>query len=102
METVPAQARRYVVCAAVLALLCLLPLPRTHAPWWAVALLTALYAACEHLVRGRFGGTFYPVLLAGAFLLPPPAAVLVALHGAATPHAAERCTPQPGWWSGGT
>ncbi|MES4893188.1 HD-GYP domain-containing protein [Streptomyces sp. NPDC096012] len=82
MEGLPARARGYVACVALLTVPCLLPLPRTHAPWWAIALLAALYAACEHVVRRRFGGTFYPVLLAGAFLLPPPAAALVPLPAA--------------------
>ncbi|MFJ3666299.1 HD-GYP domain-containing protein [Streptomyces sp. NPDC090106] len=77
MEGLPAQARAYVVCVALLALLCLTPLPDVHTPWWAVALLAALYAGGE-----RLSGAFYPVLLAGAFLLPPPAAALVALPGA--------------------
>ncbi|MFF7549863.1 HD-GYP domain-containing protein [Streptomyces canus] len=83
MEAVPARARAYVACVAVAALLCLLPLPAAHTPWWEVALLAALSAGCEHAAaRWRFAGTFYPVLLAGAFLLPPPAAALVALPGA--------------------
>ncbi|MGW4568094.1 HD-GYP domain-containing protein [Streptomyces sp. NPDC004561] len=82
MEAVPARARGYVACVALLALLCVLPLPATHTPWWALTLLAALYAACEHVVRRRFGGTFYPVLLAGAFLLAPPAAALVPLPAA--------------------
>ncbi|MGW7818385.1 HD-GYP domain-containing protein [Streptomyces puniciscabiei] len=82
MEAVPARARGCVTAVALLALLCLLPLARVRAPWWALGLLAALYAACEHVVRRRFGGTFYPVLLAGAFLLPPPAAALVPLPAA--------------------
>ncbi|MGY6022944.1 HD-GYP domain-containing protein [Streptomyces spinosirectus] len=83
MEAVPARARAYVACTVLGALLCLLPLPDTHTPWWAIALLAALYACCEQAAaRWRFAGTFYPVLLAGAFLLPPPAAALVALPGA--------------------
>lgn len=83
MEAIPARARVYVACVAVGALNCLLPLPTVHTPWWAVALLAALYAGCEQVAaRWRFVGTFYPVLLAGAFLLPPPAAALVALPGA--------------------
>ncbi|MFE7972367.1 HD-GYP domain-containing protein [Streptomyces shenzhenensis] len=82
MDAVPARARVYVASVAALALLGMLPLPRTHAPWWAIALLTALYAACEQIVRRRFGGTFHPVLLAGAFLLPAPAAALVPVPGA--------------------
>ncbi|MCS0605080.1 HD-GYP domain-containing protein [Streptomyces sp. LP11] len=82
MEALPARARGYVAAVSLLAALCVLPVPRTHAPWWAIALLAAVYASCEHLVRHRFGGTFYPVLLAGAFLLPPPAAALVPLPAA--------------------
>jgi putative nucleotidyltransferase with HDIG domain len=82
MEALPARARGCIACVALLAVLCVLPLPRTHAPWWVIALLAAVYAACEHAVRRRFGGTFYPVLLAGAFLLPPPAAALVPLPAA--------------------
>ncbi|MEU0007709.1 HD-GYP domain-containing protein [Streptomyces sp. NPDC006314] len=79
MEALPARARGYVACVALLAVLCAVPLPATRAPWWAVFLLMAVYAACEHVVRRRFGCTFYPVLLAGAFLLPPSAAALVPL-----------------------
>ncbi|MGP4006310.1 HD-GYP domain-containing protein [Streptomyces sp. 4N124] len=82
MEAIPARARAYVACVALGALVCLLPLPSVHTPWWAVALLAALYAGCEQITRWRFLGTFYPVLLAGAFLLPPPAAALVAVPGA--------------------
>ncbi|MFF4112726.1 HD-GYP domain-containing protein [Streptomyces sp. NPDC001714] len=90
MEAVPVRVRAYVTCVALAALLCLLPLPGPCTPWWAVALLAALYAACEHVVRRRLGGTFYPVLLAGAFLLPPAAAALVALPGALLLRAEQR------------
>ncbi|MCT7355854.1 metal-dependent phosphohydrolase, partial [Streptomyces sp. 15-116A] len=91
MEALPARARVCVAGVALVALLCLLPLPIPAEPgrWWpAAALLAALYAGCERLARSRHfgtaypGGTFYPVLLAGAFLLPPHAAALVALPGA--------------------
>ncbi|WP_406442451.1 HD-GYP domain-containing protein [Streptomyces sp. NBC_01613] len=83
MEAVPARARAYVACTVLGALFCLLPLPLTQTPWWAVGLLAVLYASCEQAAaRWRFAGTFYPVLLAGAFLLPPPAAALVVLPGA--------------------
>ncbi|MEV0635091.1 HD-GYP domain-containing protein [Streptomyces sp. NPDC050619] len=83
MEAVPARVRAYVSCVVVGALICLSPLPTVRTPWWAVALLAALYGGCEQAAaRWRFAGTFYPVLLAGAFLLPPSAAALVALPGA--------------------
>ncbi|MFE9446856.1 HD-GYP domain-containing protein [Streptomyces sp. NPDC006739] len=99
MEAVPARARCYVTCVALLALLCLLPLPTaSRAPWWALALLAALYAGCDHLVRRRFAGTFYPVLLAGAFLLPPPAAALVPLPAALFPCAGPRSAPLRRLW----
>ncbi|GAB1337751.1 HD-GYP domain-containing protein [Streptomyces sp. E-15] len=79
MDAVPARARGYVAAVALSAALCLPPLPATPAAWAAPALLAVLYAAGEHAVHRRFGGTFYPVLLAGAFLLPPSAAALVAV-----------------------
>ncbi|MFF3162908.1 HD-GYP domain-containing protein [Streptomyces sp. NPDC003273] len=87
---VPARARGYVACVALLAVLCVLPLHTTRAPWWTLIPLAALYAACEHVVRRRFGGTFYPVLLAGAFLLPPAAAALVPLPAALLVHVEHR------------
>ncbi|MFJ8006329.1 HD-GYP domain-containing protein [Streptomyces fagopyri] len=98
MGTIPAGARVYVACVVLAALGCLAPLPAVPTPWWIVALLAALYAGCERITlphgpRGAAAraaerrapqglGTFLPVLLAGAFLLPPPAAALVALPGA--------------------
>jgi hypothetical protein len=82
MEGIPSRARAYVVCVALGALLCLAPLPTISTPWWAVVLLAALYAGGEQIARRWFAGTFYPVLLAGTFLLPPPAAALVPLPGA--------------------
>ncbi|MCX4764874.1 HD-GYP domain-containing protein [Streptomyces sp. NBC_01275] len=86
MEGVPARARGYVASVALGALACVSPLADPHAhvraPWWAVGLLAALYAGGEQIARRRFAGTFSPVLLAGAFLLPPPAAALVPLPGA--------------------
>ncbi|MFI5683956.1 HD-GYP domain-containing protein [Streptomyces sp. NPDC051636] len=101
MEAVPARARGYVGCAAVLALFCLLRLPTLHAPWWAVALLAALYAACEHAVRRRFAGASHPVyavLLAGVFLLPPPAAAFVPLPGALLARVEHRPAPARRIW----
>ncbi|KOU67609.1 metal-dependent phosphohydrolase [Streptomyces sp. MMG1533] len=83
MEAIPARARVYVACVVLGALCCLLPPPAVRTPWWAVLLLAGLYAGCEWgAARWRFAGTFHPVLLAGAFLLSPPAAALVALPGA--------------------
>lgn len=90
MRSVPAWARVYIACAVLAALGCLAALPDVAVPWWAVGLLAALYAGCEQITRCPFlghrapegMGTFFPVLLAGAFLLPPPAAALVAVPGA--------------------
>ncbi|MFB8246513.1 HD-GYP domain-containing protein [Streptomyces sp. NPDC055952] len=96
MTAVPARVRAYVVCVAGAALLCLLPPPGGRAHGWAALLLALLYAACERAARSRFAGTsqpagtFYPVLLAGAFLLPAPAAALVAVPGALLSHVAHR------------
>ncbi|MFI7409142.1 HD-GYP domain-containing protein [Streptomyces sp. NPDC049627] len=77
METTPAKARGYVVCVVLGALSCLHGLTWTSTPWWAVALLAVLCIGGE-----RFFGSFYPVLLAGAFLLSPSAAALAAAPGA--------------------
>jgi putative nucleotidyltransferase with HDIG domain len=96
MGSVPAWARVYVACVVLGALACLTRLPDIRVAWWVVALLALLYAGCERITlpRGPRGaaapgpdtpqgmGTFLPLLLAGAFLLPPPAAALVALPGA--------------------
>ncbi|MEU0438222.1 HD domain-containing phosphohydrolase [Streptomyces sp. NPDC006186] len=99
METVPGRARVYVagvtVCACVLVLPSApspasLPSPGVGPSAWAVALLAVLYAAGELPARRRLAGTFYPVLLAGAFLLPPPAAALVAVPGALLSHGPRR------------
>ncbi|MFF7794122.1 HD domain-containing phosphohydrolase [Streptomyces sp. NPDC007991] len=96
MEAVPVRARVYVACVVLAALLCLLPPPGVRTPWWAVLLLAGLYAGCERVARSRFvgishpAGTFYPVLLAGAFLLPAPAAALVAVPGALLSYVEQR------------
>ncbi|MDQ1026239.1 hypothetical protein QF035_003821 [Streptomyces umbrinus] len=100
MRPVSPWARVYVVCTALGAACCALPLPATHAPWGAVLLFAALCAGCEGLAGSRFGAGrtpegagvagepggsprwHTPVILAAAFLLPPPAAALVALPGA--------------------
>ncbi|MFE7134311.1 HD-GYP domain-containing protein [Streptomyces sp. NPDC057638] len=92
MRSVPATARVYILCATTGGVLCALPVPRGQVPvhWSALALLATLYALCELPARCRhFGalvpvssGSFFPVLLAAAFLLPPPVATLVAVPGA--------------------
>ncbi|MFF4209788.1 HD-GYP domain-containing protein [Streptomyces sp. NPDC001796] len=91
----------YVGCAALAALFCVAPVPELPVPWWAVTLLALLYAGCEQVPRcslvGRHApdgmGTFFPVLLAAAFLLPPPAAALVPLPGALL----ARVDGRPAW-----
>ena len=98
MGSVPAWARVYVACVVLGALACLAPLPGSPVPWWAVVVLAALYAACEQITRCPFMGhrappgmgTFFPVLLAGAFLLPVPAAALVAVPGALVSRVEQR------------
>ncbi|GAA3076186.1 HD-GYP domain-containing protein [Streptomyces glomeratus] len=114
MGPVRPSAAAYVGCAVLGALLCVAPLPELPVPWSAIALLAALHAGCEQLPlpralgRSRAGGsptppfgrralegmgTVYPVLLAGAFLLPPAAAAFVPLPGALLARVAER----PSW-----
>ncbi|MFF3490662.1 HD-GYP domain-containing protein [Streptomyces sp. NPDC002795] len=90
MRSVPPVARAYVLLTAGAAAVCAAPAFSAATSWPGVALLAFLYAGCEQLGRCRLVGrrapkgmgTFFPVLLAGAFLLPPAAAALVALPGA--------------------
>ncbi|MFJ9039477.1 HD-GYP domain-containing protein [Streptomyces sp. NPDC102406] len=90
MRSVPPVARVYVLLAVGCALVCVAPAFSPDTSWSAVALLACVYAGCEQVGRCRLVGrraprgmgTFFPVLLAGAFLLPPPAAALVAVPGA--------------------
>ncbi|MFI2346939.1 HD-GYP domain-containing protein [Streptomyces sp. NPDC019443] len=92
MRAIPAAARAYIFGAVLCAAVCALPAVRHAAavPWSAVLLLAGLYAVCEMPARCRYigksvpvgAGSFFPVLLAGAFLLPPAAAALVAVPGA--------------------
>ncbi|WP_409240125.1 HD-GYP domain-containing protein [Streptomyces sp. PA5.6] len=90
MRSVPVRARVYILCVALAGVACAAPAPGAHPSWPAVALLAVLYAGCERISRCRVVGdrvprglgTFFPVLLAGVFLLPPPAAALVAVPGA--------------------
>ncbi|MFB7513926.1 HD-GYP domain-containing protein [Streptomyces sp. NPDC056144] len=96
MKVIPRVARVYIGCATLAAGASLLPAfcPDAAVPWGAVALLAALYTLCElpagnRLLGRALGGSvpaggigsFYPVLLASALLLPPAAAALVALPG---------------------
>ncbi|MFB7979338.1 HD-GYP domain-containing protein [Streptomyces vinaceus] len=70
-------------------------------PWPAVVLLAFLYLGCELVricplpgIRVPEGiGSFFPVLLAAVFLLPPAAAALVALPGAF----AQAVAGRPAW-----
>ncbi|MFE9722953.1 HD-GYP domain-containing protein [Streptomyces sp. NPDC005794] len=92
MRGTPGAARVHILCTAVCAALCALPAlsPGAGTPWGTLGLLAALYLACELPGRCRVvggsvpvgAGSFFPLLLAGAFLLPPSAAVLVAVPGA--------------------
>ncbi|MFC5718748.1 HD-GYP domain-containing protein [Streptomyces gamaensis] len=78
--TVPAAARGCVACAALAAAAVAAPALRPGAdlPWGTVALLAAVCAGGERLPRR---GLTLPVLLTGAFLLPPAAAALAAVPG---------------------
>ncbi|MEV6952317.1 HD-GYP domain-containing protein [Streptomyces sp. NPDC051183] len=90
MRALPPMARAYILCAVLAAVLCAAPaLADPATPWPAVGMLTVLYLGCE-LVKtcpllGRRVpeglGSFFPVVLAAVFLLPPAAAALVALPG---------------------
>ncbi|MGW6390760.1 HD-GYP domain-containing protein [Streptomyces sp. NPDC055103] len=91
MRGIPRAAGVYIGCALLAAGACVLPALRPGAatPWGTVAVLAALYALCELPARCRLlgdsvpmgTGSFFPVLLASALLLPPTAAALTALPG---------------------
>ncbi|MFG2878398.1 HD-GYP domain-containing protein [Streptomyces sp. NPDC048337] len=90
MRVLPPAARGYILCAVLAALACVTPaLADSGTPWGAVALLSLLYLGCELVkVCPPLGsrvpegiGSFFPVVLAAVFLLPPAAAALVALPG---------------------
>lgn len=90
MRALPPVARAYVLAALLAAAACGAPaLVDPATPWPAVALLAALYLGCELLrtfppVGGRVPdgvGSFFPVVMAAVFLLPPAAAALVAMPG---------------------
>ncbi|MEV5157890.1 HD-GYP domain-containing protein [Streptomyces sp. NPDC053728] len=92
MRGTPGAARFHILCAAVCAALCVLPAlsPGAATPWGTLGLLAALHLVCELPGRCRLfvgsvpvgAGSFFPLLLAAAFLLPPSAAALVAVPGA--------------------
>ncbi|MFB7213660.1 HD-GYP domain-containing protein [Streptomyces sp. NPDC056255] len=91
MRATRGAARAYIATVVLGALCCVIPALRSGAgtPWVTVALLTGLYLACELPGRCPFfgssmpirAGSFFPLLLAAAFLLPPAAAALVAVPG---------------------
>ncbi|NUH41157.1 HD-GYP domain-containing protein [Streptomyces samsunensis] len=83
MRALPHGARAYVLCAVLAGGLCAAPAVRPGAavPWATTALLAVVHAAGSR-VRARWPEWCSPVLLAGAFLLPPAAAALVAVPGA--------------------
>ncbi|MFE5485601.1 HD-GYP domain-containing protein [Streptomyces sp. NPDC056527] len=101
---IPRAARVYIGCTLLGAAGCVLPAlaPGAGTPWGTVALLGALYAVCELPGRcpllGRVlggsaplgAGSFFPVLLASALLLPPSAAALTAVPGALLSRVAQR------------
>ncbi|QDY78944.1 HD-GYP domain-containing protein [Streptomyces qinzhouensis] len=90
MRSVPAAAYAYVLGAVLGTLWCVLPALRAPTSWTTLGLLAALYALCELPGHCPYTGdslpvrpgSFFPVLLAAAFLLPPAAAALVAVPGA--------------------
>ncbi|MCP9206293.1 HD-GYP domain-containing protein [Streptomyces sp. NEAU-Y11] len=84
MRALPLGARIYVLCAVFTAAVCAAPVlrPQAAVPWATVVLLAAVYAAGARGTRAPWPEWYSPVLLAGAFLLPPAAAALVAVPGA--------------------
>ncbi|MFZ3472774.1 HD-GYP domain-containing protein [Streptomyces sp. 4.24] len=91
MRVLPSAARAYILCAVLAACACIAPaLADPATPWPSVGLLAVLYLGCELVkvcpLMGRRVpeglGSFFPVVLAAVFLLPPAAAALVALPGA--------------------
>ncbi|MDI3417066.1 HD-GYP domain-containing protein [Streptomyces luteolus] len=108
MRSVPLWAVVYIGLTAVGAALCAAPAldPSARTPWSAVALLAVLYAGCEQITRLRRVGQraprgmagFFPVLLAGVFLVPPAAAALVAVPGAALARVELRPAPLRRIW----
>ncbi|WP_327361694.1 MULTISPECIES: HD-GYP domain-containing protein [unclassified Streptomyces] len=88
----PSLMRALILCAVLAALACTAPaFADSGTPWPVVGLLALLYLGCELVKlcplpgsRSRVPegiGSFFPVVLAAVFLLPPAAAALVALPG---------------------
>ncbi|MFJ3959970.1 HD-GYP domain-containing protein [Streptomyces sp. NPDC090036] len=99
MRALPPGARGFILCAVLAAAACVTPaLTDSGTPWAAVVLLAVLYLACElvricPLLGSRVPeglGSFFPVVLAAVFLLPPAAAALVALPGGLAGTVAQR------------
>ncbi|WP_063770671.1 HD-GYP domain-containing protein [Streptacidiphilus carbonis] len=104
-RALPTVARVYValvVAAALGWVLSALPQVRTAEAWSRAAVLALLFLGCDLVARSAAAGdeaapaAHFPVLLAGALLLPPSAAALVALPAAllapaAPPRAVRRC-----------
>ncbi|MEU2450358.1 HD-GYP domain-containing protein [Streptomyces sp. NPDC012765] len=91
MRVLPPGARAYILCAVLVAAACVTPaLTDSGTPRATAAVLAVLYLGCElirlcPLLGSRVPegiGSFFPVVLAAVFLLPPAAAALVALPGA--------------------
>ncbi|MEU2153966.1 HD-GYP domain-containing protein [Streptomyces sp. NPDC019396] len=99
MRGIPGRARVLILCAVLCAVASALPAlrPGARVPWADVALLAGACAVGEMplrrlrgLLRGRPAdrvppsgtGSFFPVLLAAALVLPPSAAALAAIPGA--------------------
>ncbi|MFD5147548.1 HD domain-containing phosphohydrolase [Streptomyces sp. NPDC058401] len=90
MRVLPPLARAYVLGAVLVGLACVVPaFTGSATPWPSIGLLAVLYLGCElvkvcplmgHRVPEGLG-SFFPVVLAAVFLLPPAAAALVALPG---------------------
>ncbi|MFI5616369.1 HD-GYP domain-containing protein [Streptomyces sp. NPDC051567] len=107
MRELPPGARSCVLCAVLAACACAAPaLADPGSPWAAVTLLAVVYLGCE-LVRScpLLGsrvpegiGSFFPVLLAAVFLLPPAAAALVAVPGGLAQTVTERPAPVRRVW----
>ncbi|MGW5395295.1 HD-GYP domain-containing protein [Streptomyces sp. NPDC003952] len=102
MRVLPPLARACVLSAVLAGLACVVPaLTGSATPWPSIGLLAVLYLGCELVkvcpLMGRRVpeglGSFFPVVLAAVFLLPPAAAALVALPGGL----AGTVTARPAW-----